>query len=97
MGFEEIPGWLEDRRRDNLYRRRRVVDSPQGPELLVSGKRLLNFCSNDYLGLANDPRVRDLSVTPHDLAPYDQLTNPEEKENNEHEHHEEDGDGRNAR
>ena len=59
MGFEEIPGWLEDRRRDNLYRRRRVVDSPQGPELLVSGKRLLNFCSNDYLGLANDPRVRD--------------------------------------
>lgn len=47
---------LRDR---NMYRRRRVVDGPQGREIVVEGHRLLNFCSNDYLGLAADPRVRD--------------------------------------
>lgn len=41
----------------HLYRRRLVLDSPQGPEVVVNGERLLSFCSNDYLGLANDPRV----------------------------------------
>jgi 8-amino-7-oxononanoate synthase len=39
------------------YRRRRVLDSPQGSRIQLNGKSLLNFCSNDYLGLANDPRV----------------------------------------
>jgi len=41
-----------------MYRQRRIVDSPQGRELIVDGRRLLNFCSNDYLGLANDGRIR---------------------------------------
>ncbi|MCK6372025.1 MAG: 8-amino-7-oxononanoate synthase [Gammaproteobacteria bacterium] len=41
-----------------MYRRRRVLDGPQGREVLVEGRRLLNFCSNDYLGLAADPRLR---------------------------------------
>ena len=41
----------------HLYRQRRVVESPAGRELVVDGRRLLNFCSNDYLGLAADPRV----------------------------------------
>jgi len=40
-----------------LYRRRLVLESPQGPEVEIEGRRLLSFCSNDYLGLANDPRV----------------------------------------
>lgn len=40
-----------------MYRRRRVVASPCGRELEVDGRRLLNFCSNDYLGLAGDERV----------------------------------------
>ncbi len=50
---------LESRRRDQLYRSRVVLGSPQGPEVLVDGQRYLGFCSNDYLGLAADPRVRD--------------------------------------
>ncbi|BAO44965.1 8-amino-7-oxononanoate synthase [Thiolapillus brandeum] len=41
----------------HLYRRRRVLDSPQQPRLVVEGRPLLSFCSNDYLGLAADPRV----------------------------------------
>lgn len=56
--FSDIKSKLEERKSAGLYRRRRVVDSAQGRELIVDGKVLLNFCSNDYLGLASDPRVR---------------------------------------
>ena len=59
MSFSDISRWLDDRRRQSLQRRRRVVESAQGPTLQVEGRQLLNFCSNDYLGLANDPRVRE--------------------------------------
>jgi 8-amino-7-oxononanoate synthase len=57
--FRNIAKRLADLRRRNMYRRRRVLDSPQGREVIVEGRRLLNFCSNDYLGLAADDRVRD--------------------------------------
>jgi len=40
-----------------LYNRIRTIDSPQGAWLVVDGKRVLNFCSNNYLGLANHPKV----------------------------------------
>ena len=48
---------LERLRREHLYRRRRVLSGPQGPRPTVDGRRLLAFCSNDYLGLANHPMV----------------------------------------
>ena len=47
---------LERRRAEGLYRRRRVVDGPQGSAITVDGREVLAFCSNDYLGLAADPR-----------------------------------------
>ncbi len=50
---------LERRRRAGLYRRHRLLGSPQGPEVVVEGRSLLNFSSNDYLGLAADPRVAE--------------------------------------
>jgi glycine C-acetyltransferase len=40
-----------------LYNRIRTIGSPQGAWLVVDGKRVLNFCSNNYLGLANHPRL----------------------------------------
>ena len=48
---------LSRRRAENLYRERLVLESPQGAEVRVGAQTLLSFCSNDYLGLANDPRV----------------------------------------
>ncbi|XKH01449.1 8-amino-7-oxononanoate synthase [Marinobacter nauticus] len=45
---------IEQRKRDGLYRHRRLVSGPQQPQLTADGKPLLSFCSNDYLGLAND-------------------------------------------
>ena len=55
--MRDLSKQLEQRRQDNLYRERRVLDSPQGVEIIIDGKPLLSFCSNDYLGLANHPDV----------------------------------------
>jgi 8-amino-7-oxononanoate synthase len=43
----------------SLYRLRRLLDGPQGPEITADGRALLNFSSNDYLGLAADPRLAE--------------------------------------
>ena len=48
---------LAQRRSEGLYRQRQVLESPQGPEIVLAGRRYLNFCSNDYLGLAAHPQV----------------------------------------
>ena len=50
---------ISERRKNDLIRQRLVLQSPQGPSVQVDGQRYLNFCSNDYLGLANHPQVRD--------------------------------------
>lgn len=59
-----MPGklkWIDDElnslKEAGLYNRIRTLSSPQGAWLIVDGKRALNFCSNNYLGLANHPRV----------------------------------------
>ena len=54
---EALAAELAERRAARLYRERLVVESPQGPELVVGGRRFLSFCSNDYLGLAAHPEV----------------------------------------
>jgi glycine C-acetyltransferase len=53
--------WIQDElqklKDDGLYNRIRTLSSPQGAWLVVDGERVLNFCSNNYLGLANHPRI----------------------------------------
>ncbi|OCT21869.1 8-amino-7-oxononanoate synthase [Pseudomonas putida] len=56
MAFD-LAARLAERRAADLYRQRPLLQSPQGPEVVVDGQRLLAFCSNDYLGLANHPEV----------------------------------------
>jgi glycine C-acetyltransferase len=48
---------LDQLKEAGFYNRIRTLSSPQGPWLVVDGKRVLNFCSNNYLGLANHPRM----------------------------------------
>jgi 8-amino-7-oxononanoate synthase len=60
--FDELKTQLQQRKADDLYRQRRLIGSAQGRMLEVDGKALLNFSSNDYLGLANDDRVRQALV-----------------------------------
>ena len=48
---------LDDLQQAGLYNRIRTLGSPQGAWLVVDGRKVLNFCSNNYLGLANHPRL----------------------------------------
>jgi 8-amino-7-oxononanoate synthase len=56
MSFD-LSARLAARRAEHLYRQRPLLQSPQGPEVVVDGQPLLAFCNNDYLGLANHPQV----------------------------------------
>ena len=53
---------LEQRKKDRLYRSRLVTQSAQGAEIIIDGQTLLSFCSNDYLGLANHPEVKQAFI-----------------------------------
>ena len=55
--LEWIETELQNLKEAGLYNRIRTLGSPQGAWLIVDGKRVLNFCSNNYLGLANHPRL----------------------------------------
>jgi 8-amino-7-oxononanoate synthase len=53
---------LEALRAASLDRHLREISSSQGAEIEIDGRRLVNFSSNDYLGLANDPRLREAAM-----------------------------------
>jgi glycine C-acetyltransferase/8-amino-7-oxononanoate synthase len=53
----DVAEQLEELRDRGLYRRLRLVDGPQGPQVLLDGRPVLLLCSNNYLGLADDPLV----------------------------------------
>ncbi|MDH3947530.1 MAG: 8-amino-7-oxononanoate synthase [Gammaproteobacteria bacterium] len=53
----KLKAQLLEREQTRLYRHRQVLDSPQGVEVVVDNQRYINFSSNDYLGLANHPKV----------------------------------------
>ena len=55
---DDVQRRLEEIRAQGLHRTLRPVDSPQGTDIVVEGRRLLNFSSNDYLGLAMHPALR---------------------------------------
>ncbi len=50
---------LETLKKDGLYNSIRTLEGPQGPWVAINGEPMLNFCSNNYLGLAADPRLKE--------------------------------------
>jgi glycine C-acetyltransferase len=58
----EIAERLEELRGSGLHRRLRLIESPQGPEVLLDGRPVLLLCSNNYLGLAGHPLVREAAA-----------------------------------
>ncbi|HET7776595.1 MAG TPA: 8-amino-7-oxononanoate synthase [Azospira sp.] len=59
MIWESLDAELKAIEAEGLTRRRRIVESPCAPEMMVDGKPVLAFCSNDYLGLANHPEIAE--------------------------------------
>ena len=56
--LSHLRGLVEGIRADGFYKTERVITSPQSPSIrLADGKVVLNFCANNYLGLADDPRL----------------------------------------
>jgi len=55
---DQLGAELDRARAEGLYRALRTVDSAQGPRIVIDGREFLNFSSNDYLGLANDPLLK---------------------------------------
>lgn len=54
--------YLEERSRAGLLRSLATLDSAQGRHIIIDSKKLINFCSNNYLGLADDPRLKEAGI-----------------------------------
>lgn len=53
---------IENLKENGLYNHIRTIDSPMDAWVTIDGRRLLNFCANNYLGLANHPRIRQAAA-----------------------------------
>ncbi len=58
----DVASRLEELRESGLRRRLRLIESPQGPRVVLDGRPVLLLCSNDYLGLADSAEVRDAAA-----------------------------------
>ncbi len=56
-----ISSELDEIRSAGLFKTERIISSPQGAEIIVNGKTVLNFCANNYLGLSSHPAVLEAS------------------------------------
>ncbi|MCZ2460697.1 MAG: glycine C-acetyltransferase [Chitinophagales bacterium] len=54
---KRLAGEIEGIKASGLYKSERIIESPQGAEIKVGGKTVLNFCANNYLGLSSHPKV----------------------------------------
>ncbi|MEI9947045.1 MAG: glycine C-acetyltransferase [Chitinophagaceae bacterium] len=54
---QRIAAEVEDIKTSGLFKKERIISSPQGAEITVGGKTVLNFCANNYLGLSSHPKV----------------------------------------
>lgn len=62
FNWKELSDELEELKKSGLYTNIKTIESPQGEWLNISGKKVLNLCSNNYLGLANDERLKKAAI-----------------------------------
>lgn len=55
--YERLSTELQDIEAAGLMKKERIIESEQGAEIIVNGKKVLNFCANNYLGLSSHPKV----------------------------------------
>ena len=55
--YKRLDKEIGEIREAGLFKQERIIASPQGAEIVVNGKTVLNFCANNYLGLSSHPRV----------------------------------------
>src|SRR6187402_1183742 len=54
---QHLQNELDTIEQNGIFKRERIITSPQGAEITVNGKTVLNFCANNYLGLSSHPEV----------------------------------------
>ncbi len=64
---QRIAAELEEIKTNGLFKTERIIESAQGPEIMVNGKVVLNFCANNYLGLSSHPKVTEAAKKYIDL------------------------------
>jgi glycine C-acetyltransferase len=67
---ERIAGELDEIKASGLFKTERVIASAQGAEIMVGGKKVLNFCANNYLGLSSHPKVIEAAQRAIDTRGY---------------------------
>lgn len=60
--MKNLHAQLDERKAKQLYRTRRIAETAQQVEMVIDGRKLVSFCSNDYLGLANHPQVKQAFI-----------------------------------
>ena len=60
---QRIAGEVEEIKAAGLFKTERIIESPQGAEIIVNGKTVLNFCANNYLGLSSHPKATNMTAT----------------------------------
>jgi glycine C-acetyltransferase len=55
--YTRLQNELQEIENAGLFKRERIIESAQGPEITVNGRQVLNFCANNYLGLSSHPKV----------------------------------------
>src|ERR1700709_2648176 len=65
-----ISAEVEEIKEAGLFKNERIISSEQGAEIIVNGKKVLNFCANNYLGLSSHPKVLEAAKKYIDLRGY---------------------------
>lgn len=68
--YTRLQNEISEIQQSGLYKNERIIESPQGAEIMVNGNKVLNFCANNYLGLSAHPKVLEAARATIDQRGY---------------------------